>query len=148
MARDMEKLFERSITDVSSLTQLTEDDHRLFQRVDDACGEIVVPEFEKYLERKFNDSLLGILKKHRLMGIPIARQYGGDGARPIVHVLAMERFGQLGLGVITFVDVHQALGSLTLQEWGTEEQKQNYLSRAATGEIVLAYALTEPEAGS
>ncbi len=144
----MEKLFERSISDVSNLTQLTEDDHRLFQRVDDACAEMVVPEFEKYVERKFNDGLLGILKKHRLMGIPIARQYGGDGARPIVHVLAMERFGQLGLGVVTFVDVHQALGSLTLQEWGNEEQKQNYLTKAATGDIVLAYALTEPEAGS
>jgi alkylation response protein AidB-like acyl-CoA dehydrogenase len=144
----MEKLFERSIGDVSNLTHLTDDDRSLFQRVEDACGEIVVPEFERYIERKFNDALLGILRKHRLMGIPIAREYGGDGARPIVHVLTMERFGQLGLGVVTFLDVHQALGSLTIQEWGTEEQKQSYLTKAASGDIVLAYALTEPEAGS
>jgi alkylation response protein AidB-like acyl-CoA dehydrogenase len=144
----MEKLFERSIRDASKLMKLTEDDHDLFQRVDRACDELLIPEFEKYMERKFNDKVPEVLKKHRLMGIPISKKYGGDGARPLVHSLTIERFGQLGLGVVTFVDVHQALGSLTIQEWGTEEQKQRYLPKAATGEMVLAYALTEPEAGS
>jgi len=144
----VEKLFERSIRDASKLMNLTEDDHDLFQRVDAACDELLIPEFEKYMERKYNDQVPEVLKKHRLMGIPISKKYGGDGARPLVHSLAIERFGQLGLGVVTFVDVHQSLGSLTIQEWGTEEQKQRYLTKAATGEIVLAYALTEPEAGS
>ena len=144
----MEKLFERSIRDASKLMNLTEDDHDLFQRVDQACEELLIPEFEKYMERKYNDQVPEVLKKHHLMGIPISKKYGGDGARPLVHSLAIERFGQLGLGVVTFVDVHQSLGSLTIQEWGTEEQKQRYLTKAATGEIVLAYALTEPEAGS
>lgn len=144
----MEKLFERSIRDASKLMNLTEDDHDLFQRVDRACDELLIPEFEKYMERRYNDQVPEVLKKHHLMGIPISKKYGGDGARPLVHSLAIERFGQLGLGVVTFVDVHQSLGSLTIQEWGTEEQKQRYLTKAATGEIVLAYALTEPEAGS
>lgn len=144
----MEKLFERSIADASRLVKLTEEDHDLFERVDKACEELVVPEFERYMERKFNDKVPEVMKKHRLMGIPISKKYGGEGARPLVHSLTLERFGQLGLGVVTFVDVHQALGSLTLQEWGTEEQKQRYLSKAATGEVILAYALTEPEAGS
>jgi len=144
----MEKLFERSIRDASKLTSLTEDDHDLFQRVDRACDELLIPEFEKYMERRYNDQVPEVLKKYHLMGIPISKKYGGEGARPLVHSLAIERFGQLGLGVVTFVDVHQSLGSLTIQEWGNEEQKQRYLTRAATGEIVLAYALTEPEAGS
>jgi alkylation response protein AidB-like acyl-CoA dehydrogenase len=144
----MEKFFERSILDASKLVGLTEDDHRLFERVDQACDELLMPEFEKYMERKFDERVPEVLKKHRLMGIPIARSYGGEGARPLVHALALERFGQMGLGVVTFVDVHQSLGSLAIQEWGTEEQKQRHLTRAATGDIVLAYALTEPEAGS
>ncbi len=144
----MEKLFARSVEDASKLVDLTEDDHKLFERVEAACDELVLPEFEKYVERKFNDKIPEVIKKHRLMGIPIARKYGGEGARPLVHALAFERFGQLGLGVITFVDVHQALGSLTIQEWGNDEQKQRYLKRAATGDVILAYALTEPEAGS
>ncbi|MDA4132029.1 MAG: acyl-CoA dehydrogenase family protein [Thaumarchaeota archaeon] len=144
----MEKLFERSVSDASKLMKLTDDDYALFQRVDQACDELLIPEFEKYMERKFNDKVPQILKKHRLMGVPISKKYGGDGARPLVLSLALERFGQLGLGVVTFVDVHEALGSQTIQEWGNEEQKQRYLTKAATGEIVLAYALTEPEAGS
>jgi alkylation response protein AidB-like acyl-CoA dehydrogenase len=144
----MEKMFARSVEDASKLLKLTEDDYKLFERVEKACDELVLPEFEKYLERKFNDKTPEIIKKHDLMGIPISRKYGGEGARPLVHALTLERFGQLGLGVITYVDVHQALGSLTVQEWGNEEQKQRYLTKAATGEVVFAYALTEPEAGS
>jgi alkylation response protein AidB-like acyl-CoA dehydrogenase len=144
----MEKLFARSVEDASKLVDLTEDDRRLFEKVEAACDELVLPEFEKYVERKFNDKIPEVIKKHGLMGIPIAKKYGGLGSRPLVHSLALERFGQLGLGVITFVDVHQSLGSLTIQEWGNEEQKTRYLTKAATGETVLAYALTEPEAGS
>ena len=144
----MERLFERSIRDASKLMKLTEDDHSLFRRVDQACDELLIPEFEKYIERKFNDQVPVILRKYDLMGIPISKKYGGGGAGTLVHSLTLERFGQLGLGVVTFVDVHQALGSMTIQDWGTEEQKQRYLTKAATGEVVLAYALTEPEAGS
>jgi len=144
----MEKMFARSVEDASKLLKLTDDDHELFERVDKACDELVLPEFERYVERKFNEKIPEIIKKHGLMGIPISKKYGGDGARPLVHTLALERFGQLGLGVITFVDVHQSLGSLTIQEWGNEEQKRRYLTEAAKGEIILAYALTEPEAGS
>src|SRR5271167_3276712 len=144
----MEKLFARSVEDAARLVDLTEDDHRLFERVEAACDELVLPEFERYVERRFNEKIPEIVKKHRLMGIPISKKYGGEGARPLVHALALERFGQLGLGVITFVDVHQSLGSLTIQEWGNEEQKKRYLTKAATGEIVLAYTLTEREAGS
>jgi alkylation response protein AidB-like acyl-CoA dehydrogenase len=144
----MEKQFERSVEDASRLVQLTEEDYELFEKTDKASNELVVPEFEKYVERKFNDKIPEILKKYNLMGIPISKQYKGNGARPLVHALTIERFGQVSLGVVTFVDVHQALGSLTIQEWGNEEQKQRYLTRAATGEIILAYALTEPEAGS
>ena len=144
----MEKLFARSVEDASRLVGLTEEDRKLFERVEAACDELVLPEFEKYVERKFNDEIPKVMKKHRLMGIPIEKKYGGEGSRPLVHALALERFGQLGLGVVTYVDVHQALGSLTVQEWGNEEQKQRYLTKAATGEVVFAYALTEPEAGS
>jgi alkylation response protein AidB-like acyl-CoA dehydrogenase len=144
----MEKLFERSIDDASKIMKLGQDDYDLFERVDRACDEILIPEFEKYIERKFDDKLPEILKKYRLMGVPISKKYGGEGARPLVLSLTLERFGQLGLGVVTFVDVHQALGSLTIQEWGNDEQKERYLTKAATGEIILAYALTEPEAGS
>lgn len=144
----MEKMFARSVDDASKLVDLTEDDRRLFERVEAACDDLVLPEFESYIARKFDEKIPEIMKKHRLMGVPISKKYGGEGARPLVHSLTLERLGQLGLGAITYMDVHQSLGSLTVQEWGNEEQKQRYLTEAATGEVVFAYALTEPEAGS
>jgi alkylation response protein AidB-like acyl-CoA dehydrogenase len=120
----------------------------LLAKVDLACKELATSEYESYIARTYNDQVPVVLSKHGLMGIPVDENYGGLGARPLVHSLAMERFGQLGMGVVTLVDVHQFLGSLTIQQWGTEEQKQNILPEAAHGKSVLAYALTEPEAGS
>ena len=83
-----------------------------------------------------------------LLGLPISEEYGGKGIGMLLHALAMERFGQLGLGIVTLVDVHQFLGSLTVQQWGTPEQKSAILPEAAKGKAILAYALTEPDAGS
>jgi alkylation response protein AidB-like acyl-CoA dehydrogenase len=82
------------------------------------------------------------------MGLAVSTQYGGAGANSVTWALALERFGQLGLGVVTFVDVHCLLASLAIEQWGSEYLKRNYLTPAAKGERTLAYGLTEPEAGS
>lgn len=105
-------------------------------------------EFEAYVERRFNDAAPKILAERGLMGLPIAEKYGGESVGMLVHSLAMERFGQLGMGIVTLVDVHQFLGSQTVQQWGTEKQKKEVLPEAASGKSIIAYALTEPEAGS
>ncbi len=144
----MEKLFESSVNEVSALIGLTEAELGILEDADAAASELLTSEFEKYLERKTNDEMPGILKKHDLMGVPIAEKYGGRGARPLVHALSLERLGQTGMGVVTLADVHQCLGSLAIQDWGTEEQKGRYLPGAAKGDVLLAYGLTEPEAGS
>ncbi len=144
----MEQLFQSAVDEVSRLLGLEEKELAILGDADAAASELVVSEFEKYVERKYNPEVPVVLKKHNLMGVPIKEEYGGRGARQLVQALFLERMGQTGMGVITFADVHQCLGSLTIQDWGTEEQKQRYLPRAAKGDAVLAYALTEPEAGS
>jgi alkylation response protein AidB-like acyl-CoA dehydrogenase len=144
----MEALFQASVNEVSDLVGLESSERTILEDADRAAEELVVSEFEKYVERKYNPQVPVVLKRHNLMGVPISEKYGGRGARQLVHALFLERMGQTGMGVITFADVHQCLGSLTIQDWGTEEQKERYLPKAASGEIVLAYGLTEPEAGS
>ncbi len=144
----MEPLFEGSMKEVSRLVGLREKEIALLEVADRAANELVVSEFEKYIERKFNDKIPQVLKKYDLMGVPISEKYGGRGARQLLQSLFLERLGQVGMGVVTFTDVHQCLGSLTIQDWGNEEQKRRYLTKAAKGDIILAYALTEPEAGS
>jgi alkylation response protein AidB-like acyl-CoA dehydrogenase len=133
---------------MKKLGLLSQKEIDLLAKVDTACEELVTSEYESYIARKYNDQVPVVLAKHALMGIPIEEKYGGHGARPLVHSLAMERFGQLGMGIVTLVDVHQFLGSLTIQQWGTEEQKKSILPEAASGKSILAYALTEPEVGS
>lgn len=144
----MEPLFQASVDEVSALLGLQKPELAILEDADAAAGELLVSEFEKYVERKYNPEVPEILKRHNLMGVPIKEKYGGRGARQLVQALMLERLGQTGMGVITFADVHQCLGSLTIQDWGTEEQKERYLPLAARGDAILAYALTEPEAGS
>jgi alkylation response protein AidB-like acyl-CoA dehydrogenase len=144
----MEARFRSSVDEVAGLVGLQEEELRVLADADAAAEELVVSEYERYLERKYNPEVPEVLKKHGLMGAPISAAYGGRGARQLVQSLLLERLGQTGMGVVTFVDVHQCLGSLTIQDWGTKEQKERYLPMAAKGDAVLAYALTEPEAGS
>ena len=144
----MERLFEDAVREVSKLVQLSTSEREILEDADAASNELVTSEFEKYVERKPNPEVPRILAKHGLMGVPLHVKYGGRGARQLVEALFLERLGQIGMGPVTFIDVHQCLGSLTIQDWGYEEQKQRYLPKAARGDVVLAYGLTEPEAGS
>jgi alkylation response protein AidB-like acyl-CoA dehydrogenase len=144
----LELTFQSSVDQLSKLGLLKKNELELLQRVDEASNELVASEYESYIERKYNEQGPVILSRLNLMGLPIEEKYGGNATRPIVHALAMERFGQLGMGIVTLVDVHQFLGSLTIQQWGNEEQKSRILPQAAKGTSILAYALTEPEAGS
>jgi alkylation response protein AidB-like acyl-CoA dehydrogenase len=134
--------------EVTKLIGLNEKELGILEDADAAAGDLVTSEFEAYVERKYNPETLEVLKKYHLMGVPISEKYGGRGARQLVQALFLERMGQTGMGVITLADVHQCLGSLTIQDWGTDEQKERYLPKAAKGDAVFAYGLTEPEAGS
>ncbi|MDA4129457.1 MAG: acyl-CoA dehydrogenase family protein [Thaumarchaeota archaeon] len=130
------------------LKLLKDEDLPLLEEVDRTCADLSVSEFEAYVERRYNADAVKILSDAGLMGLPISKEFGGKGVGMLLHALVMERLGQLGMGVVTLVDVHQFLGSLTVQHWGTPKQKARILPEAARGESVLAYALTEPDAGS
>ncbi len=144
----VEPLFQSSVDEVSRLVGLKKEELIILEDADRAASELLVSEFEKYVERKYNPEIMGVLKRNNLLGVPIMEEYGGRGARQLVEALFLERMGQTGMGVITFSDVHQCLGSLAVQDWGNEEQKARYLPAAAKGDTIFAYGLTEPEAGS
>jgi alkylation response protein AidB-like acyl-CoA dehydrogenase len=66
----------------------------------------------------------------------------------LTYTLAIERIGQEGASLRTFFSVHTSIGQLVLQGWGSEEQKKEYLPDTARGRSIMAFALTEPAAGS
>lgn len=134
----------------SSLSfDITDEQKLVLDVVDAACKKLRPIEDKCYLERRFNDQVKTIFRDAHLLGLPIKEDYGdGQGADALTYTLALERIGEEGTGVRTFLSGHTSLGQMSLQRWGSEEQKQLYLPRTTTGEMVMAFGLTEPSAGS
>ncbi len=129
--------------------EVSEEQKLILNVVDEACKKIRPIEDKCYLEHRFNDKVLPIFKEAHLLGLPVSRKYGeGQGADALTYALALERVGQEGTGVRTFFSGHTSLGQLTLQKWGNSEQKERYLPRTTQGEMIMAFGLTEPTAGS
>jgi alkylation response protein AidB-like acyl-CoA dehydrogenase len=82
------------------------------------------------------------------MGMMVDPRYGGGGMDTISYVLAMEEISKIDASASVCMSVNNSLVCWGLQTYGTEEQKQKYLTRLATGEIIGAFCLSEPEAGS
>ena len=82
------------------------------------------------------------------LGMMVNPQYGGGGMDTISYVLAMEEISKVDASAAVVMSVNNSLVCWGLEKFGTEEQKQKYLVPLATGEIIGAFCLSEPEAGS
>lgn len=82
------------------------------------------------------------------MGMMVSEKYGGAGLDTISYVLAVEEISKVDASSGVIMSVNNSLVCFGLEEWGTEEQKHKYLVPLATGELLGAFALSEPDAGS
>ena len=129
--------------------ELTDEQNLILEVVDGACKKIRPIEDRYYLERRYNDQVKSVFNEVHLLGLPVSKDYGeGQGADALTYALALGRVGQEGAGVRTFFSGHTSLGQLTLQKWGSEDQKERYLPKTTRGDLVMAFGLTEPTAGS
>ncbi len=97
-------------------------------------------EFPLHLVRRMGE--LGFLTG------PVEPKYGGAGLDYVSFALVYEELGWADSSVRGFLAVHAGLVSMCLRDWGTEAQKQQYLPKLASGEMIGCYCLTEPNAGS
>ncbi len=97
---------------------------------------------------KFDWDIAKKIFKEGLLGCPIPEKYGGLGQDYITYGLLTEEINRVCSSTRTLFSVQTSLVALTILRWGTEEQKQAYLSKLCNGEIIGCYGLTEPEAGS
>jgi alkylation response protein AidB-like acyl-CoA dehydrogenase len=125
-------------TDREQLLQDVEAFCRLLRPIEDQC----------YLARRFNDQIVPLAREHGLLGLTVPVVYGGRGADMVTYARALARIGREGTGVRIFFSGHSSIGQGPIIAWGNDEQKQRFLPRSTTGEIVCAFALTEPGAGS
>jgi len=88
------------------------------------------------------------LGKLGFLGMMVDHKYGGAGMDTIAYVLAMEEISKIDASCSVVMSVNNSLVCWGLENFGTEEQKQKYLKPLANGEIIGAFCLSEPEAGS
>jgi short/branched chain acyl-CoA dehydrogenase len=126
------------------------DEHELVRRtVRDFAVQRVAPVAEELdREHRFPYELVAELAQLGLMGMTIPEEYGGAGADTLSYAIAVEELTRVDSSVAITVAAHHSLGTLPIFQFGTEEQKREWLPQLASGEKLAAFGLTEPEAGS
>jgi alkylation response protein AidB-like acyl-CoA dehydrogenase len=120
----------------------------LLDDVEAFCRELRPIEELCYLEHRFNDQTVPLARKYGLLGIPLPTEYGGRGADALSYTRALVRLGREGTGLRTFFSGHTSIGQYPILRFGNESQHLKYLPASARGECILAFGLTEPDAGS
>jgi butyryl-CoA dehydrogenase len=99
-------------------------------------------------EERFPIETVEKMAKIGIMGIPIPKQYGGQGGTNQIYGMAVEELSRVCATTGVIVSAHTSLCMNPILEYGTEEQKQKYLPKLASGEWIGAFGLTEPNAGT
>ena len=99
-------------------------------------------------EEKFPTELVKQMGELGLMGINVPEKYGGSGLDMVAYATAVMGLARADASVAITMAAHTSLGTLPILLHGSEEQKKTYLPKLASGEVIGAFGLTEPEAGS
>src|SRR5690625_5297876 len=126
------------------------DEHKMIAKTTEgfARGD-VVPKIDNLENHEFEHSV-ALLKNagaRALLGADVPEEYGGIGSDTIGSSLITEQFSRAGGFSVTH-GAHAGTASLPIEHFGNEDQKSRYLPKLATGELLAAYALTEPSSGS
>lgn len=128
---------------------LTEE-HLMIQQAarDFAQNELLPGVIERDEKQMFPTEQIKMMGQLGFLGMMVDPKYGGSGLDTISYVLAMEEISKVDASASVVMSVNNSLVCWGLQAFGNEEQKQKYLPRLASGEIIGAFCLSEPEAGS
>ncbi len=129
--------------------ELTEDQKLLREMVRDFAQKEMAPQVKMLEEKKeFPKKILTKLGELGILGMTVPSEYGGSQTDYLSFILALEEISKVSASVSVIVSVHCALFCHAILEFGNEALKRKYLPRAAKGEIIGAFSLTEPGAGS
>ena len=115
---------------------------------DFARTELLPGVIDRDNEQKFPADGVKKMGELGFLGMMTNPAYNGGGMDTISYVLAMEEISKIDASASVIMSVNNSLVCWGLEKFGTEEQKQKYLTRLSTGEIIGAFCLSEPEAGS
>ncbi|WP_347548374.1 acyl-CoA dehydrogenase [Pseudalkalibacillus hwajinpoensis] len=127
----------------------TEEQKMMQKMVRDFADKEIAPIIEKMEETdRFPREVIKRMGELGLMGIPIPEAYGGAEMDYTSYIIAIHELSKVSATVGVILSVHTSVGTLPILAFGTEEQKQRYIPKLATGEYLGAFALTEPSSGS
>src|SRR5690349_17651517 len=132
-----------------ALTPLTEQ-QREIQRLarEFAEGEIAPYSDQWDRDQQFDPALIGKLGELGFLGMLLPEEYDGLGLDMLTYLVALEEIATVDASVAVMMSVHNSLPTQMILRWGTEEQKKRFLKPMARGELLGAFALSEPDAGS
>lgn len=143
-------LIERQSADSVLIPEAFDDELRMFASTAATFVEReILPDLEKLeaLDYELSRQKMAKAGELGLLGVEIPEEYGGLGAGKTAAAVITENIAGAGSFNVTF-SAHSGIGTLPLVYFGTEQQKQKYLPKLASGEWVAAYCLTEPGSGS
>ncbi len=128
---------------------LTEEQLMVKKMVRSFVDKEIMPNIREWDQNgHFEPAILKRLAELNLMGVCIPEKYGGSGMDYNTLAIVCDELERGDTAFRTAVSVHTGLNSMTLLQWGSEEQKRKYLVPQAQGEKIGAFGLTEPNAGS
>ena len=128
---------------------LTDEQIQVRDMVREFAQKEVAPHIQEWeAKTEFHPEVLTRMGELGILGLPIPERYGGGGFDYISFALACEELEKVDSFMRVVMSVHVGLNSLALHQWGTEEQKQRWLTPQAEGTKLATFGLTEPGAGS
>jgi alkylation response protein AidB-like acyl-CoA dehydrogenase len=132
----------------SQFLEKTDEQKAMTEMVRQFADEQIIPNAEHYdHEDEFPEPIVEKMKELGLFGVTIPEEYGGLGLDLTTYAMIVEELSRGWISISGIVNTH-FIGSYLLMKFGTDEQKEKYLGRMATGEIRAAFSLSEPELGS
>lgn len=129
--------------------QLTEEHLAVQQAARDFAQNDLLPGvIDRDTEQKFPVEQVKKMGELGFLGMMVDPKYNGGGMDTISYVLAMEEISKIDASASVCMSVNNSLVCWGLERFGSEEQKEKYLKRLAAGEVIGAFCLSEPEAGS
>ncbi|HWV85174.1 MAG TPA: acyl-CoA dehydrogenase family protein [Capillimicrobium sp.] len=126
----------------------TDEQKAITEMVRQFVDEQILPNAEHYdHEDEFPEPIVEQMKELGLFGVTIPEEYGGMGLDLTTYAMIVEELSRGWISISGVINTH-FIGSYLLMKYGTDEQKQRFLPKMATGEIRAAFSLSEPELGS
>ena len=132
-----------------ALTPLTEEQREIQRVAREFAEREIAPNVDRWdREQQFDPAIVGKLGELGFLGMLLPEQYDGLGLDSLTYLVALEEIATVDASIAVMLSVHNSLPTQMILRWGSEEQKNRFLKPMARGELLGAFALSEPDAGS